>query len=265
MPLTAANLQIAFRNLETVRHFYFYPSIGSTNEKAKELAMVGAEAGTLVVADGQTLGRGRSGRHWFSPPGLGLYVSFILRPDVPPDRAFGAHMAASLAAVHAVDALGPQSVVGIKWPNDLVAEGRKLAGVLAEVGFRGGRLDWCVVGIGLNVNHTPTDFPMELRDKAVSLRELCHRRLDRVQVLVRLLDGMHQWMDRFQSQGMEALAAEWRRRSSILGRSVRVETAGEAYVGTAVALEGDGALRIRLESGTEEVLHAGDVHLVQYR
>jgi BirA family biotin operon repressor/biotin-[acetyl-CoA-carboxylase] ligase len=174
-------------------------------------------------------------------------------------------MAASLAAVHAVDAQEPQSVVGIKWPNDLVAEGRKLAGILAEVGFRGGRLDWCVVGVGLNVNHTPNDFPIELRDKAVSLRELCHRRLDRTQVLIHLLDGMRLWYDRFLSEGTEALSAEWRRRSAILGRSVRVETAGEAYVGTAVSLEGDGALRIRLESGTEEILHAGDVHLVQYR
>lgn len=263
--LKASDLQIAFRNQEFVRHFFFYDSIGSTNQKAKELAHAGAEEGTLVVANGQTEGKGRSGRHWFSPPGLGLYISMILRPQVPAEAAFGPHMAASLAAAHAADSVRPQGVVGIKWPNDLVAEGRKLAGVLSEVGVKGGLLDWCVLGVGLNVNHTRTDFPPEFRDKAISLRELANRRVDRTGLLLAFLEGLSSWYGRFQEEGMEVLVPEWRRRSSILGRTVRVETAGEVYVGTALGLDETGALRIRLESGAEEVLHAGDVHLVQYR
>lgn len=265
MSLSASNLQMAFRNSEHVRHFFFYPSIGSTNDKARELAKAGAEEGTLVIADGQTSGRGRAGRHWYSPPGLGLYVSMILRPGVPAEQAFGVHMVASLAAVDAAETAKAQSVVGIKWPNDLVAEGRKLAGILSEVGFQGGNLDWCVLGIGLNVNHTITDFPRDLRDKAISLHELCHRRLDRTEILLSLLEGIGVWYARFKEEGIEGLASEWRRRSAILGRPVRVETAGETYVGIATALEIDGALRVRLESGAEEVLHAADVHLVQYR
>jgi len=265
MKLTPPNLQIAFRNVTDVRHFFFYPTIGSTNDKAKELAQKGAEEGTLVVADCQTAGRGRLERHWFSPPGLGLYTSIILRPQVPAERAFGIHMAAALACVEAADAQHLQSVVGIKWPNDLVAEGCKLAGILSEVGLQGGLVEWCVVGIGLNVNHTHADFPPDLRDRSVSLRELCHRRIDRLEVLVQLLEALFPWYDRFLQGGIEALDPEWRRRSTLLGRTVRVETAGETYVGTALSLESDGALRIRLESGAEEVLHAGDVQLVQYR
>lgn len=157
--LDAARLQVAFRQSRFLKHFFFYPSINSTNEKAKELAVRGAEEGTLVIADRQTEGRGRSGRHWFSPPELGLYVSVIFRPRIQLQSAFGMHMAVALAAAEATDTVRTQGMMGIKWPNDLVAEGRKVAGVLTELGVQGGELDWCVVGIGLNVNHSMADFP----------------------------------------------------------------------------------------------------------
>lgn len=265
MTLTAADLQLKFRNSDFVRHFFFYPTIDSTNDKARALAQAGAEEGTLVIADRQTRGKGRSGRAWYSPPRLGLYVSIILRPRVPAETAFGVHMAASLAAADVVDALNLPGSVGIKWPNDLVAEGRKLAGLLSEVGVHGGVLEWCVVGMGLNVNHTRKDFPAEIAARAVSLRELAHRTLDRGDLLLSLTEAVSRRYDQFLESGMPGLIPDWRRRSTILGRTVRVETGGETYVGTAMGLEADGALRIQLESGAEERLHAGDVHLVQYR
>ena len=265
MDLSASKLQVAFRNSEHVRHFFFYPTIGSTNDKAKELAERGAEEWTLVVADCQTAGRGRSGRHWYSPPLLGLYVSFLFRPRVPVESVFGVHMAVSLAAAEAAEAARPQGMVGIKWPNDVVAEGRKLAGILSEVGLQGGAVSWCVVGLGLNVNHTLSDFPEDLRAQAMSLRELCLRRIDRTELLLDLVRRAGLWYGRFQRRGMGGLLPEWTRRSTILDREVRVETAGEVYVGTAVGLAPDGALVVRLESGTEEVIRAGDVNLLQYR
>jgi BirA family biotin operon repressor/biotin-[acetyl-CoA-carboxylase] ligase len=265
MQLTAANLQLAFRNSTSVRHFFFYPSIGSTNQKAKELALAGAEERTLVIADSQSAGKGRLGRSWHSPAGLGLYVSFILRPGVPAATASGILMAVGLAAAEAAEHTRLQGVVGIKWPNDLVVEGRKLGGILLEMGVQGGVLEWCVAGIGLNVNHGDADFPVELRDRAISLRQCCHRHVDRLPLLLTLVERVSQWYELFRNEGAEPLLPHWRRRSAILGRTVRVETAGEVVVGTAVGLEPDGALRVRLESGAEEVLHAGDVHLVQYR
>jgi BirA family biotin operon repressor/biotin-[acetyl-CoA-carboxylase] ligase len=265
MKLTPGDLQLALRNQSNIRHFFFYPAIASTNDKAKELALRGAEEGTLVLADCQTAGRGRLDRHWFSPPGLGLYASFILRPRVPAERAFGASMAAGLAVTTAAAGQHVQSAVGLKWPNDVMAEGKKLAGTLAEIGVQGGLVEWCVIGIGVNVNHSPNDFPTDLRDRAISLRQLCHRRVDRLPFLLELADSLWSWYSRFLTGGIPALLPEWRRRSTLLGRTVRVETAGESYVGTALDLEADGSLRIRLESGTEEVLTAGDVSLVQYR
>lgn len=263
--LSAAGLQVAFRGSDFVRHFFFYPTIGSTNEKARELAGRGVEEGTLVVADCQTAGQGRSGRHWFSPPGLGLYLSFILRPGVPVEEAFGVHMAFSLGAAEAAEWARPQGMIGIKWPNDLVAEGRKLAGVLSEVGLSGGRLDWCVVGVGFNVNNTLKDFPIELRNKATSLREICLRRIDRTELLLEIVARVGRWYGRFREEGMPGLVPEWRRRSTILGREVRVETPGEVTVGTVSGLAPDGALVVRLESGVEETIRVGDVDLLQYR
>ncbi len=263
--LDATRLQVAFRQSRFLKHFFFYPSINSTNEKAKELAVRGAEEGTLVIADRQTEGRGRSGRHWFSPPELGLYVSVIFRPRIQLQSAFGMHMAVALAAAEATDTVRTQGMMGIKWPNDLVAEGRKVAGVLTELGVQGGELDWCVVGIGLNVNHSMADFPPDIRRRATSLRELSLRRLDRTELLVRMTEGFGVWYGRFLEGGMDALIPEWRRRSTILGRDVRVETPGEAIIGVVRGLAENGALLVELENGTEQVIHAGDVELLQFR
>ena len=265
MQLSAANLQLAFRNSASVRHFFYYPTIASTNEKARELALAGAQDRTLVIADAQSAGRGRLGRSWHSPAGLGLYVSFILRPGVPAASASGVLMAVGLGAAEAAERTRLQRVVGIKWPNDLVVEGRKLGGILMEMGVQGGVLEWCVAGIGLNVNHTAADFPVELRDRAISLRQCCHRNVDRLGVLLDLVERVSQWYEVFLAEGTAPLLPHWRRRSAIMNRVVRVETAGGAVMGTVVGLENDGALRVRLESGAEEVLHAGDVHLLQYR
>ena len=263
--MKAHDLQMAFRRSGFVKHFFYYPSIDSTNAKARELALRGAEEGTLVIADAQTAGRGRNERTWYSPPGLGLYVSFILRPGTPAEAAFGILMAVALGAAGAVTKLRPTGSVGIKWPNDLMLEGRKLGGLLSEVGMSHGAVDWAVVGVGLNVNHQASDFPAEIRDRATSLRISAHREIDRVALLQDLVERAGTWYGEYLERGMVPLLPEWRRRSVILGRMVRVETAGETYVGIADGIQDDGALRVRLESGTIETLHAGDVQLVQMR
>ncbi len=266
MQLTAANLQLAFRNSTSVRHFFFYPAIASTNDKAKELAMVGAEEGTLVIADAQSAGKGRLGRNWHSPAGLGLYVSFIFRPGVPASSASGILMAVGLGAAEAAERTRIQGVVGIKWPNDLVVEGRKLGGILIEMGVQGGVLEWC------RGRHRPQRGPHRgrLPGRASRSRDLASpvlppSRRSPGSVCSRSSSASPHGTNCFRSEGTAPLIPHWRRRSAILGRMVRVETAGQAVMGTAVGLEPDGALRVRLESGAEEILHAGDVHLVQYR
>ena len=263
--MDAQALQLAFRRSPFVRHFFFYPEIGSTNDRARELASLGADEGTLVIAEAQSAGRGRGDRVWHSPPGKGIYVSMLFRPRVSPEAGFGVLAAVSLGAAAAVETLAPGTGIAVKWPNDLFVGSRKLGGLLSEIGTSGGLLDWVVVGLGLNVNQAEGDFPEELRERATSVRleEGCE--IDRVRLLTLLVDRTAALYAAFREGGMEAVLPEWRRRSSVLGRQVRVETAGETYLGTAAAVEDNGALRVRLEGGAEEVVHVGDVQLVQFR
>lgn len=267
--MTPEGLQLAFQQSKFVRRFFYYESIASTNDKAKELAIQGVEEGTLVLAAAQTSGRGRNDRTWFSAPGLGIYASLIFRPqNLPAPNAFGILASVALGAIEAVDAVDaaePKANVGIKWPNDLVVGEKKLAGILSEVGTKGGNVDWCVVGIGLNVNHEASDFPNGLQSRATSLNVLCDRTFELQPILVEMVERTGVWYRTFLDQGMSTLLAAWRERSIILGREVRLETAGETYVGEAVAIEDNGGLRIRMEGGVEEVLHAGDIQLAQVR
>ncbi len=147
----------------------------STNDEAKRLARQGAPGGTAVVADAQTAGRGTRGRSWHSPPGLGLYLSIILRPPIH-DLA-GLPLRAAVAVRDAVrDAAGV--VAEVEPPNDLVFGGRKLGGILCESAIEGGNVEFAIVGVGLNVGHGPGDFPPELAGTAVSLRIITGRRID---------------------------------------------------------------------------------------
>lgn len=147
----------------------------STNDEAKRLARDGAPAGTVVVAAEQTAGRGTRGRAWHSPPGLGLYLSIVLRPPIP-DLA-GLPLRAAWAVRDAVRA-ATGVAAEVEPPNDLVLGGRKLGGILCESAFEGGRLEFAVVGIGLNLDHGPGDFPPALAETAVSLRMISGRRFD---------------------------------------------------------------------------------------
>jgi BirA family biotin operon repressor/biotin-[acetyl-CoA-carboxylase] ligase len=147
----------------------------STNDEAKRLARQGAPGGTAVVADAQTAGRGTRGRFWHSPPGLGLYLSIILRPPIH-DPA-GLPLRAALAVREALrEAAGV--AVEVEPPNDLVFGGRKLGGILCESAFEGGNIEFAIVGVGLNVGHGPGDFPPELADTAISLRIVLGRPID---------------------------------------------------------------------------------------
>jgi BirA family biotin operon repressor/biotin-[acetyl-CoA-carboxylase] ligase len=147
----------------------------STNDEAKRLARQGAPGGTAVVAGAQTAGRGTRGRFWHSPPGLGLYMSIIIRPPIP--DLVGLPMRAALAVRGAVRA-APRGAAAGEPPNDLVIGGRKLGGILCESAFEGGGPEFAIVGVGLNVDHGPEDFPPELAGTAVSLRMVLDRRID---------------------------------------------------------------------------------------
>jgi BirA family transcriptional regulator, biotin operon repressor / biotin---[acetyl-CoA-carboxylase] ligase len=239
-------------------------ALPSTMARAAELAAAGAAEGATVVADAQSAGRGRLGRTWLAAPGTSLLVTVVLRPSLPPARAWLVSAAAGVALADATTAVlagKPPSVsVNLKWPNDLEVGGRKVAGMLAEARIDGSRLEWVLLGLGVNVGQGPGDFPPELAGRATSLSLAAGGAVDRVA----LLAG---WAERF-AAGYRALAAgaagptlaAYRARLGTLGRQVRADLlGGDPVTGVAVGLGANGGLLIRTPAGGEVELASGDV------
>ncbi len=245
------------------RKIHFFDSLGSTNSKAWELAGDGAGAGTLVVADSQTGGRGRMGRSWWSPPGTNLYFSLLLRPDITPHQAPLLGLSAAYSMAELLD-------LQVKWPNDLVtAHGKKLCGFLAEMELDGGQVAFVILGVGLNVNQTvfPQDLPL-----ATSLRNERGHLHDRASLLARIVLGVESGLRRHRHDSA-ALMEGLRQRSHTLGRHVKISLGSPASTGEqgsfveglAVDIRTDGALVLQLDDGTTRLVRAGDVETTSSR
>lgn len=242
---------------------HWYEEVGSTNDVAKELADEGALHGEVVIAERQSAGRGRRGRSWSSPPRKNLYLSVVLRPDLPPARAPEVTLLAAVAVCQAVRRAGVASAA-IKWPNDVLASGRKLAGVLTEMAAEVERVQWLVVGIGVNVNAAAGDFPDELRELATSLLIERGDPVPRALFAAALLTALEEWLDRHAAEGFAPVRAAWREMSDTLGREVRVRVGSADLVGLAEDVDETGALLVRTASGLERVV-AGDVEMLRGR
>ncbi|MCC6190029.1 MAG: biotin--[acetyl-CoA-carboxylase] ligase [Anaerolineales bacterium] len=237
---------------------YIYQQIGSTNTEAKRLAEAGAPEGLLVMAETQTAGRGRAGRHWLTPPGGALAFSLVLRPALPPAQAARLTMLAGLAVCEGIELASPLRVE-LKWPNDILVNGKKAGGILVESGLQGDRLDYAVVGIGLNVSQAPGADQVEF--PATALADGAGQPIDRLRLLRACLNRLQAQYARL-ADG-EALRADWTARLAWLGEKVVVTTADGALSGQAEGVDADGALLIRGETGEALRLVAGDVRLRQ--
>jgi BirA family biotin operon repressor/biotin-[acetyl-CoA-carboxylase] ligase len=222
----------------------YHDAIDSTNRRARELAAEG-RADVAVVADEQTGGRGRLDRSWVSPSG-GVWLSVLVRPEIPPANAPLYTLAAAVATARAVRELGVDAT--IKWPNDVLVDGQKLAGILTEMEGEADRVSWLVAGIGVNANIDPADLSEE---RATTLRAECGD-VDRRELT-------HAVLDRFSAlhENRDAVLPAWRDLSATLGRRVRVETPQGEVVGEAVDVSFPGALEIDTGDGIETVT-AGD-------
>jgi len=224
-------------------------TLPSTNICLKEAARQGAPHGTVCLAETQTAGRGRLGRSWFSPPGRGLWVSALIRPQMPMERWPHLTLAAALAMGRAVEKQGAQPA--IKWPNDLVLQGKKICGILLEMGP-----GFVVVGTGLNLR--PGSYPDELKGKAASLEEILKAPVNRDAVLADYLFFLEEAVAALEAKGLEGIREDYEKRSCTLGREVVVSGGMEAR-GRAEALDQDGALILRLPTGETCRVLAGDV------
>lgn len=237
------------------RTLLYVPSVGSTMDVARAEAEQGSPEGTVVLADEQTAGRGRFGRQFISPPGVNLYPTVILRPAVAPLKQLG--IVASLAVARAVEevtGLRPS----IKWPNDVLVDGRKFCGILIETDFAGSEPRYSLLGIGVNVNLDVARYP-EIAQIATSLAAALGRPVSREDVLAALLNHLEALY--LEVQGGGSAVAAWKERLDTLGKHVRVAAAGAVEEGVAEDVDRDGNLVLRRADGTTAVLVAGEVTL----
>jgi BirA family biotin operon repressor/biotin-[acetyl-CoA-carboxylase] ligase len=241
------------------RRLYAFTEIDSTNTRARELAEEGAGEGTLVIAEHQTRGRGRLDRGWASPPGENLLFSLLLRPNLSPRETFSLIMLTSVSLCRAVQAeTGLEA--GIKWPNDIYLNGKKLAGILAEFAADSDRVNHVVIGLGVNVNWAPDRLPPGSQP-ATSLQWEAGRKISRVELLAAFLNQAEELYGEAQRQGYRTVRREWDRHSLVRDRPVRIYSGQETWQGVARGIDEYGALIVRLEDGREKRFYSGDVHL----
>jgi BirA family biotin operon repressor/biotin-[acetyl-CoA-carboxylase] ligase len=231
------------------------PQTGSTSDDAKSAAAEGAPHGATFVADAQSAGRGRGGHTWHSPPGENLYMSVVLRPRIEARAVAPVALVAGIAVARAVDrrmAAGSSMRIGIKWPNDLIAGGRKLCGVLVEGRLRGAEVSTLVVGVGVNVR--AASFPEEIAARATSLRMLGCADLDRGSLAASILKELGEASALFEERGLEPFLDELARRDVLRGE--RVEVGGVRGVGEGI--DRDGFLLVRDGEGALHRVASGE-------
>ena len=237
----------------------YFDTIDSTNTHAKALAAAGAPHGTVLIANHQTGGRGRMGRSFHSPVGSGIYLSVILRPDHLPGELMHLTCAAGAAMCEAVES-ATGLCPGIKWINDLVWEGKKLGGILAELSLdpTSGKCAYAVVGIGINCSQNAGDFPPEIAQIATSLKQITGETIDRSRLAAAMIKELHSMSENL-VYGKESIMDFYRSHCVTIGKAVSVHRFDEVRHGTAMDMDADGGLIVRFSDGSIQTVSAGEV------
>jgi BirA family biotin operon repressor/biotin-[acetyl-CoA-carboxylase] ligase len=242
------------------RDIRVFGETGSTNDIVEKLARDGVPEGVVVFAESQTQGRGRLGRKWFSPPRKGLWFSVLLRPDLRPQAATQLTVAAATAlarAIQQVTKLRPQ----IKWPNDILIGGKKVAGVLTELNAELDHVKYLILGIGVDVNITASELPKELHGLATSLRIEAGQMIHRAELAAAILRELDNDYARIRGGEFGELSDEWEKQCETIGKRVVIRVGERQMAGFVESLDEDGALLLRTEHGRLERVIGGDVTL----
>jgi BirA family biotin operon repressor/biotin-[acetyl-CoA-carboxylase] ligase len=249
---------------ETVgRRILLYGGVSSTNLVLRGLTARGAVEGTVVLAEEQVRGRGRHGRSWFSPPGLNLYVSVLFRPGIELRDVPRFSFIASLALTETIWAEGLPAA--IKWPNDVLVDGRKVAGTLVETVDLVGTPPHIILGVGVNMNVDNEALRIALGDEArdaTSLREAAGREIDRNLLAASFLNHLEKWFAVAREQAWDKLLAAWRERDGLRGHRVEIRGAGPAWQGRPVGVDADGYLKVEDDAGVHQRIISGEIQLL---
>lgn len=260
--LFPSEVQVGLETEIVGKEMHYFPSVDSTNRVAKALAYHGAADGSIIVAEEQENGKGRLERNFYSPRRKGIWLSVVLRPKFLPHDAPKCTLMAAVAVAEAMKRFNLQAE--IKWPNDILHDGRKLVGILTEMTGELGKITYVVIGIGINVNISRDEFPEELQDIATSLSEMNGgKEISRVEFLRAVLEEFDKLYLEVNSFGFDEVINRWKKFNVTLGRNIRVISAGsktEILTGKAVDLNPDGALIVETAQGLRTI-YAGDVSI----
>src|SRR5215470_12017908 len=245
------------------RHLYVYGEVASTNDVLRNLAKRGAREGTVVLAEGQRAGRGREGKPWFSPPGLNLYMSVLLRPAISSRELPVFAFISSLALTDAIWSEGVPAA--IKWPNDVVVGHKKVGGVLVDFAATGDRVDYVVIGVGLNVNVEEAALHSALGEEGAGAGSLCEfagRALDRNKLAAAWLNLLDKWLETYRVEGPRAVLHARRKRELLTGRRVTIGDATGCHVAHVRGVDKEGRLLVESALGEAHPVIRGEIRLV---
>lgn len=250
-----------FLNTQQIgKNIIYCDSIGSTNSKAKELAEAGKEHGTVVISEEQTSGRGRLGRNWVSPKYKGIWMSIILRPNIITENIAQITLLGAAAVQQAIMEMGIKT--GIKWPNDIVLNSKKVCGILTEMSGEIDHINYIVMGIGINVNLEEEDVPLELKDMATSLKLQSGIHVNRKVLLANVLNIFEELYNDFvQSGNIKEIIEICRKNSILIGKEIQLIYKGKETTAKALDISDDGELVIKNQQGIVEYIVSGEVSI----
>jgi BirA family transcriptional regulator, biotin operon repressor / biotin---[acetyl-CoA-carboxylase] ligase len=242
---------------------YYYEEISSTNDETFLLGVAGAPEGTVLIAESQSAGKGRMQRLWHSPAGSNIYTSIILRPNMTPAEAPQISILAGVAVAEVLNGYCPDRIK-LKWPNDVLINGKKVCGILSQVKTAASKVDFIVLGIGINVNISYNEFPKELCNLATSLDMETGRENSRLELIISLYENLAKWYKQLLQNGFNPIKKRWLSLSPMIGEMVQVKFQEEAVSGKAIGLDDDDGSLILLTADNKEVkVSAGDATIIK--
>ena len=232
------------------KNIYYFTELESTNIIAKEKASLKKEKiaeGTIIIAEKQVGGKGRLGREWFSPPG-GIWLSIILYPQLSPSYIPRITLMTAVAVVKTIEKVS-RIKARIKWPNDILIKGKKLCGILTEMNAELDLINWVVVGIGVNANINQEEFPEDIRDNSISLKEVLGKEISRVKLIQIFLKEFEKYYEKLKRKEFPSILEEWKLYSHTLGKKIKINIGEKIVSGKAIDLSEEGALILKEENG----------------
>lgn len=246
------------------QNLVFFQEVDSTNKVLKKMAAENAPEGTVVIADMQSTGRGRRGKTWMSAPNRGIWMSILLRPNLHPSSVQTLTLAASVAVMKALEPLGIEGI-GIKWPNDILINGKKVCGILTELSAEAERVDWVILGIGLNVNHSESDFSHDIASIATSLRMNVNNNteLDRSVLAASIIDEIENVYRGFIESGSSWVVEEWKKSNITLGKRVNIIGQQGSFHAEVLDITAEGKLIVKDDHGMVHEMLSGEISLTE--